>query len=841
MVEPALPPVTLVVPPPRASAQPPSQLQSSSSSSSVARTGSAAAAAAPVVAPRTARARPPKRRRESESASSWTSSRLTPPSQAICTPAPTTSTTRIATEPRQIELVIFSGYEIKTEYASPYPLEEHVSITPANISSTPPTTGPWTWRKGSGVVVRSHSRLNPRHGTTNQAAHLKAPSSVASESNTATTPESTTLTNLNPRSPSPELGLPHAAAATARGTQPTPGTVAPIKTERPTEHNNRSHLDDPTAIPASPSESSDASADEILASLVVASPSFRQPSSASEHGSDTAVVKTETPRETEDRDENAQGIVAESEPALATSSDSEPPTKAVDESTSALPPNPASPPVETAPGLPKRGQAGRFLPKPLHETVRGRRQLARIAAAAASGQGTDSNDPSSSSSTRNRASSSRGTRERSVGATSARGRSSTLATKMETLADPVKRMWVCEGCFKYMFESTTLVKHLKECKYHHPPGKKVYQRGAHTIWEVDGAVEKLWCQNLCLFGKLFIEHKYMFFDLEGFYFYVVTDATPSRDWPLAYFSKEKLSYDDYNLACIVTFPPYRAKGWAALLIELSYEITRRRSSPSGLPGTPERPLSASGLTSYRTYWTGTLVRYLRDCFHRQKGGRRAVQVVEERGRGRTKGKLNGAGGGKESRDWVISFKLSNGGEGASTSTSEQEKSRTTQRRRRSSRGWAGETSRDQIASDTMGRGNAERSKEVLLGEEEEEDEEDDTFPTDLIELARRVHLRPEDVAFALVDSGLAQWRRDPTKTILDASKDKGKTTEEMGEGVMTTMSSTTTTMSSTTTTMGGADSDEVLELCITEELVEQVAREKNVKPRGVLSMTYVLL
>ena len=25
----------------------------------------------------------------------------------------------------------------------------------------------------------------------------------------------------------------------------------------------------------------------------------------------------------------------------------------------------------------------------------------------------------------------------------------------------------------------------------HPPGKKMYQRGAHTIWEVDGAKEKV--------------------------------------------------------------------------------------------------------------------------------------------------------------------------------------------------------------------------------------------------------------------------------------------------------------------------------------------------------------
>lgn len=33
--------------------------------------------------------------------------------------------------------------------------------------------------------------------------------------------------------------------------------------------------------------------------------------------------------------------------------------------------------------------------------------------------------------------------------------------------------------------------------------------------------------------------------------------------------KEKISYDDYNLACIVTFPPFQKKGYGMLLIEFS--------------------------------------------------------------------------------------------------------------------------------------------------------------------------------------------------------------------------------------------------------------------------------
>lgn len=40
-----------------------------------------------------------------------------------------------------------------------------------------------------------------------------------------------------------------------------------------------------------------------------------------------------------------------------------------------------------------------------------------------------------------------------------------------------------------------------------PPGRRVYQRGSYTIWEIDGAQATLYCQNLSLFGKLFIDHK----------------------------------------------------------------------------------------------------------------------------------------------------------------------------------------------------------------------------------------------------------------------------------------------------------------------------------------------
>lgn len=206
----------------------------------------------------------------------------------------------------------------------------------------------------------------------------------------------------------------------------------------------------------------------------------------------------------------------------------------------------------------------------------------------------------------------------------------------------------------------------------------MYQRGAHIIWEVDGAKEKvssnllavemtsLKCissftakiyhssenysstsrlyflivtivrnrPSLCVrlpSSRIFdssILHPHRRQIIGGPYFRVLLKGPSNTHFVGRIFDtqfQEKLSYDDYNLACIMTLPQYQRKGYGMLLIEFSmfsrsimflslsliditgYELSRR----AGKVGSPERPLSDLGLRSYLAYWTSTLIRFFR--------------------------------------------------------------------------------------------------------------------------------------------------------------------------------------------------------------------------------------
>ncbi|XP_035720931.1 histone acetyltransferase KAT6B-like isoform X1 [Vespa mandarinia] len=188
------------------------------------------------------------------------------------------------------------------------------------------------------------------------------------------------------------------------------------------------------------------------------------------------------------------------------------------------------------------------------------------------------------------------------------------------------KLFFCEFCLKYTKSRAVLDRHMDKCQWRHPPATEIYRCNGLSVFEIDGNVNKIYCQNLCLLAKLFLDHKTLYYDVEPFLFYAVTKNDKYGCHLIGYFSKEKhCPAQRYNVSCIMTLPQYQRQGFGRFLIEFSYLL----SKVEGIPGTPEKPLSDLGRVSYYSFWKSVVLEYL-DA-HRSATEVRIGDITKETG------------------------------------------------------------------------------------------------------------------------------------------------------------------------------------------------------------------
>ncbi|CAE6471019.1 unnamed protein product [Rhizoctonia solani] len=259
--------------------------------------------------------------------------------------------------------------------------------------------------------------------------------------------------------------------------------------------------------------------------------------------------------------------------------------------------------------------------------------------------------------------------------------------------------------------------------------------------------------------------------------------------------------------------------WQIRLIAWGYELSRR----AGKLGTPERPLSDLGLRSYVSFWISVLVRFFRTI------APLPAEDEQEYSGSQAGANLDTVSGHNPTISEAGSTPI------PSSSTPTRPDHRPSQQRHAlfdSSGKWAGPA---------VERGRVLHPRSVLVdafGDIAYHTRSESEGPSNsgvkhrtvrcgLEDIAHATHLRPDDIALALREAGLLTQRRsaqsNPTEPVGEPSDSSRHTASESAlNGVQDTKHQSE------------------VQIVITHEMVERVARERKVKP-PYLDRAYVLL